>query len=747
MEELGVARIVESLAAVDPASAAAEDIEQAMIEAARRFAMGLMGQTAEEKVGEAVARSAGALQSSMAAAAGEGFFLQGAQNKAAVLLDSLQVRITGIVDPEKRAVSGDPDGSKRRAMDGAMRMVFGSMFMNASAPGRGLLTGEGGLANDRAALQDALRRCGVKRAQVEKSALSMLRLAPLEERREALRAQLLAVRERSSSASIAAMKAAAKALGKAPSRLADAERLEAARNVRRIFYAQRRIGELTAALAGQDEPDPARMEELRNLHVQMDKLRRRLDGIDPATLLRTRPAGTHPSLAELSGSFEAARAVIYFAGEFRTKDKAEITRLEAEIRDLNKRIGTSLDEACALFGKDNVVRLNHAVAAAFMDVYVRSGAEAGDFLPHSADVLEQVRARLNEWGIPAGGGGLIEIMTQRAASRLSAPDGSLDVQAIDLAAALGVQDTAIQRAASQQALREQGSAVITGQTVRQRDRIAGQMAQRNREARLAQGLGNTLASLGRGEGFTFSMSKGLEIGLEANPDISGIIDARIVALTPSVTVGALRENELSVHADGQGGFMVSMRTEDSGSIGLGLEFDLGVFGFDSPVGEAGFEAGVANAKAEGKLELGSANGVMLHFSSAEDCSAFLTDFMSLGSSLRRKDGNGGGLWLTCDSLFTVEGGHVTKSFSLSGSLGGFEAATLYAKAYASGPSATMELSSTTRTSMEQNVHGYTEVKQASGKVSFSLAKGPTVSAELSIEPGVEGGFDLKGGSY
>ncbi len=48
-----------------------------------------------------------------------------------MLLDSLSMRITGIVDPDQRPISGDPDGKKQKNMDGAMRMVFGAIFMDA----------------------------------------------------------------------------------------------------------------------------------------------------------------------------------------------------------------------------------------------------------------------------------------------------------------------------------------------------------------------------------------------------------------------------------------------------------------------------------------------------------------------------------------------------------------------------------------------------------------------------------------
>ena len=226
MEELGVARIVQSLTAIDPASSSADDIELAMIEAARRFAMGLMGLTSEEKIGKAVAKSAKAMQSAANAGAREGFFLQGAQAKAADFLDSLTVRITGVIDPDKRPVSGDPDGTKRKQMDGAMRMIYGPMFMQMSSVSKRLLTGTGDndLAKDQAFLAEKLKQFGIKRSQIDQSILAMLRLSPLEDRREALRVRLAALRERSSSSLISSMKTAAKALGKAPSRKAEAER-------------------------------------------------------------------------------------------------------------------------------------------------------------------------------------------------------------------------------------------------------------------------------------------------------------------------------------------------------------------------------------------------------------------------------------------------------------------------------------------------------------------------------------------
>ena len=239
---------------------------------------------------------------------------------------------------------------------------------------------------------------------------------------------------------------------------------------------------------------------------------------------------------------------------------------------------------------------------------------------------------------------------------------------------------------------------LTSQMGRERNRLAAQMAQRNEEARRSHELGSALAGLGRGEGFVFNLARGLEIGLEANPDTSSIVDAKILALTPSVTIGALRENELSVHADGQGGFMVAMNAETTGSINFGLEFSLGTFALNAPDEEAGeedpaiaLEARIAGATVNAGYERGSASGIMLHFSSAEDCRSFLTDFMNPSSSLRSKDG-GGSLWLTCDRLFTVQGGHVTRSFSMGASLGTLEAACIFAKASVSGPSVSFEAS-------------------------------------------------------
>ncbi|MBQ6669564.1 MAG: hypothetical protein IJM72_05850, partial [Deltaproteobacteria bacterium] len=447
----------------------------------------------------------------------------------------------------------------------------------------------------------------------------------------------------------------------------------------------------------------------------------------------------------------------YFAGDFKQKDAQKIAALETKIKELNSKFKTGFNQACKLLGAPKVKRLNYAVTAAFMDVFLHSGADEKAFHPLSGEVLERVRARLEEWGLPAAGkNSFVEVLVQHAANRLSLPDGSLDTGAVDLACSIGagIESRAIDQAASRQAIAEQGHDAITNQTVRERNKIAVRMNQNNEQARRAHGLDTTLASLGSGEGLVFNMSRGLELGLEANPNTSGLVSANIVYLTPSVALGALRENELAVHADGQGGFMVSMGAETTGSVNLGLEFTLGSFALNAPDEEKGeedpavaFEAKVVEAKVQAGYERGSASGVMLHFSSAEDCRAFLMDVMDSQSSLRRKEQSANSLWLACDRMFTVQGGHVTRSFSMGATLGKLEGVCLFAKAAINGPSATFEKTSTTRTSTEQNVHGYTEVTQTSGKVSFTVNKGVNVAAELSIEPGVEGGFDWKGGGY
>ncbi|MBQ4492111.1 MAG: hypothetical protein II967_02295, partial [Deltaproteobacteria bacterium] len=560
MEELGVSRIMQSLTAMEADPESAEKIEQAMIEAARRFTMGLMGQTAEEEMGKAVARNARAMQEGMNITAKNGFFYLAAGSKAANLLDSLQMRVTGIVDPEQRPISGDPDGIKRRNMDGAMRLALAPIVMNSGELAKELLFGKTGLdlANLNAGLKTRLQSLGQKRGQVEDSAKALLGLIPSEQRRAALKTRLQALRERSSSSSVAAMKASLKALGKAPGRRAEAERLETARVIRHAFRLQNKINVLTEEIARSANADVARMTELNDMHVQLDGFLRRLDGVDPVTLLRTRPAGTHPTAQQLASMAEPARAIIYFAGDFKQKDAREIAVLEAEIKELHSTFKTEFERACKLFGVKKINQLNRAVTAAFMDVFIQSGANEKAFQPLSGEVLERVRGRLEEWGLPAAGkNSFVEVLVQHAASRLSSPDGSLDTGVVDLACSVGIESSVIKRAASRQALAEQGHDAITNQTVRERDKIAAQMSQSNEQARRAHGLGSTLASLGSGEGLVFNMSKGLELGLEANPDTSRLVSANLVYLTPSVTVGALRENELAVHADGQGGFMVS----------------------------------------------------------------------------------------------------------------------------------------------------------------------------------------------
>lgn len=759
MEELGISRIVQSLTAVNADPESAGKIEEAMVEAARRFTMGLMGQTAEENVGKAVAKSARTMQKGMNAAVKDGFFYLGAGAKAANLLDSLMMRVTGIVDPEQRPISGDPQGIKRKTMDGAMRLALAPIVADTGELGRELLFGKTGLdlANLNAGLKTRLQKLGEKRSQVEDNAKALLGLITGEQRRMALKAKLQARRERSSSSSIAAMKSSLKALGKVSGR-EEAERLETARVVRHAFRLQNKINALTEELTKSTSADMARsMKELNDMHVQLDGFMRRLDGVDPATLLRTRPAGTHPSTQQLASMAGPARAVIYFAGDFKKKDVQQIAALEAEIKELNDKFKTGFNQACKFFGAQRVKQLNRSVTAAFMDMFIQSGADAKAFQPCSGEVLERVRARLEEWGLPAvGKNSFVEVLVQHAASRLALPDGSLDTDTVDSSCSLsvGIESGAVIRAASREALARQGHDGITKQTVRERDKIADQMGLDNEQARRAHGLGTTLASLGSGEGFVFNMSRGLELGIEAGPDISGIVSANIVAITPSVTLGALRENELAVHADGQGGFMVSMSAETTGSVNLGLEFSLGSFALNAPDEEKGeedpvisLESKVGEVKIQAGYERGSASGVMLHFSSAEDCRAFLMDVMDPQSSLRRKDQDANRLWLTCDRMFTVQGGHVTKSFSMGATLGKLEAACLFAKTAVNGPSATFEATSTTRTSTEQNAHGYTEVMQTSGKVSFTVTKGINVGAELSLEPDLEGGLDFKGGGY